>query len=62
MEALLERINRQSPLLFKGFLFGLWIGLPTGTFESKVVGVLVVGFFAYEFAVAVRTLRNQGWL
>lgn len=62
MEALLERINRQSPLLLKGFLFGLWIGLPTGTIESQVVGVLVVGYFSFEFVIAVQTLRKQGLL
>lgn len=62
MEALLERINRQSPLLLKGFFFGLWLGLPTGTIESQVVGYIVVGYIAFEFVVAVQGLRKEGVL
>jgi hypothetical protein len=62
MEAILERINRQSPLLLKGFFFGLWLGLPTGTLESQIVGYIVVGYIAYEFVIAVRTMRNEGVL
>jgi hypothetical protein len=62
MEALLERINSQSPQLLKGFVFGLWLGLPTGTIESQVVGYVVVGYIAFEFVIAVQSLRKQGIL
>lgn len=60
MNVWLDRLNRQSPLLLKGFLFGLWIGLPAGTLEAKVVSMLVVGYLTFEFVIFVRTSRNRG--
>ncbi len=60
MNNLQERLNRHSPLLLKGFLFGLWVGLPGGTLESQIVSLIVVGYVTFEFVILVRTSLNRG--